>query len=119
MSSDPPCPTCGGAESKFLAELLGARCSHEPSRPCSHLASVFFVEHHGDYGTGPGISFTGACARHRARVGRVVLDHVRDQSWLGVSEVERSDLPEMLSWFHERSGLCSTHHLCVATAGGF
>jgi len=100
--------TCGlhhDTDPPFATVVTAARCPGD-KRGCRRPIVILFVAFDENDGSQalPSLTFTGACPRHRPKVGRMAAE--LSVGWLGVGEVRLGEVTGLIAWFHGRSGLC-------------
>jgi hypothetical protein len=96
VDSDPP----------FAEMVRNARCLGGRVGTCTKpIVMVFVGLNEADESQPvPPLCMTGSCAKHRDWIRQVAKSH--PLSRLGFSEIPIGQVPDLIDWFHGRSGLC-------------
>jgi hypothetical protein len=102
----------------FLAAVSQAPCDGEPFG-CPRKVTGYVVSlvdpGQGLHSVAP-MTLKATCRRHRRKVRRAAV--VQAIKWPGVWAIRPDEVPELLRWFHEESGLCAgPRAVSVATPG--
>ena len=102
----------------FLGAVSRAPCAGKPfGCPRGVRAYVVSLEDPGQglHSVAP-MTLAATCRRHRRKVRKAALDQAI--RWPGVWVVRPDDVPELLRWFHEESGLCAGPRAVSVVATG-